>query len=450
MRKGRTLVRGTALLAVSGLALRGVGVLFQTLLARRIGAAGMGVLQLILTVGGFAGTLAAAGVRVASLQLSAAAFGRGSRADVAAAVGGCLRYGLLVSAAVGLGLIALARPIARYLLLDLRTVPALRVMGLLLPFPTGCAVLRGGFTARGKVRSLVGVELLERLFSVCLTLALLRAAHGLSAVCAAVIAGSFGGACFSFVVLLWMHRRAVGRAERLLGAEVVRLCIPLALNDALRAGLSAVEQFLIPWGLSRSGSRQSALAAYGVISGMVFPVLWFPSELVFALSELMVSELARYQARGEWTRIRTLCRKALTAVAALAALVFAGLTVLSDRIGVRLFHNDAVGYYLRIFAPLVLFLYPDAIVDGLQKGLGQQLWLVRYNSLTNVIDVLGLYALLPGFGIGGYLFTYLVSHLVNFFLSLRRLLLVLGQKHGGVQAACRTGTKSSRRIPAGT
>ena len=64
------------------------------------------------------------------------------------------------------------------------------------------------------------------------------------------------------------------------------------------------------------------------------------------------------------------------------------------------------------------------MVDGLQKGLGQQLHLVRYNSITNVIDVLGLWLLLPRFGLAGYVFTYCLSHLVNLFLSLRRLLLV--------------------------
>ena len=37
MKKGRTLVRGTLLLTASGLALRGIGVLFQSILTRRIG-----------------------------------------------------------------------------------------------------------------------------------------------------------------------------------------------------------------------------------------------------------------------------------------------------------------------------------------------------------------------------------------------------------------------------
>ena len=50
---------------------------------------------------------------------------------------------------------------------------------------------------------------------------------------------------------------------------------------------------------------------------------------------------------------------------------------------------------------------------------------MRYNSFTNVIDVLGLWLLLPRYGIWGYVFTYCLSHLVNFFLSLRRLLIVV-------------------------
>ena len=101
-----------------------------------------------------------------------------------------------------------------------------------------------------------------------------------------------------------------------------------------------------------------------------------------------------------------------------------------DGLGRAIFGSAAVGRELRLFAPLVLFLYLDAIVDGLQKGLGQQLYLVRYNSLTNVIDVAGLWSTVPRFGLWGYLGTYCVSHLVNLFLSLRRLLIVTEKPHG--------------------
>lgn len=429
MRKGRTLIRGTLMLAGSGLALRGFGVLFQMYLNRRIGAEGMGLMQLVLTVGAFAGTLGASGIRVASLQLTARAYGKGDLRQLSAALHGCLRYALLSSTTVGLGLILLAEPIGNLLLREPRTAPALRVMGLVLPFVCLTGVMRSCFTACGRVRELVGVELLERVLSVGLTCVLLRlAGDRLARVCAAVAAGSFGAAGCSFALLYLRFRKTVRARGPALGMPVVRLCLPLALNDYLRSGLSSVEQFLIPFGLEQNGSRSEALAAYGRISGMVFPVLWFPSELILALCELMVSELAKCQARQETERLRELVRKSIWFAGLFAAVVAAGLWFGGPYLGKLMFHSSLVGYDLRLFAPMVLFLYLDAMVDGLQKGLGQQLYLVRYNSFTNVIDVVGLYTLLPRFGIAGYLFTYIFSHLVNFFLSLRRLLVVTGEE----------------------
>ena len=68
----------------------------------------------------------------------------------------------------------------------------------------------------------------------------------------------------------------------------------------------------------------------------------------------------------------------------------------------------------------------DAIVDGMLKGLGEQVACVRYNTITMAMDVLLLRALLPRFGLAAYLLSFAVTHLVNFVLSLRRLLTVTG------------------------
>ena len=43
------------------------------------------------------------------------------------------------------------------------------------------------------------------------------------------------------------------------------------------------------------------------------------------------------------------------------------------------------------------------------------------------MDVLFLYFLLPKFGMQGYFFSFFVTHLVNFVLSLRRLLIITGE-----------------------
>ncbi|MBQ1372395.1 MAG: polysaccharide biosynthesis C-terminal domain-containing protein [Oscillospiraceae bacterium] len=424
MGKRRTLVRGTLLLAISGLALRGIGVWFQSLLTARIGAEGMGILQLVLTVGGFAGTLGSAGVRVAALQLTARAWGQRDRPGVAAALYACLRYGFLVSAVVGAGLILLANPLSRCLLREPRTALALRILGALLPISILTGVLRAAFTACGRLRELVGVELGERLLCAALTLLFLtRAGTDPAKVCGAVVAGSYGAGIFSCLLLYAVFRRTLPQPCAL--PPVAARAVPLGFNDALRSGLGALEQFLIPYGLEKHGSRSTALAAYGTVSGMVFPVLWFPSEIIFALCELLVSELSRLLAGKAHRRLRQLVRKSLIFTALYAFGISAVLWLGGSLLGEAIYHSPQAGRYLRIFSPMVLFLYLDAVVDGLQKGMGQQLYLVRYNSFTNVIDVLGLWLLLPRFGLAGYIFTYCLSHLVNFFLSLRRLLVVV-------------------------
>ena len=67
-------------------------------------------------------------------------------------------------------------------------------------------------------------------------------------------------------------------------------------------------------------------------------------------------------------------------------------------------------------------LYCDAITDAMTKGLGQQKHCVRYNIITSAMDVALLFVLLPRFGMDGYFISFLITHLLNFLLSLRRLL----------------------------
>ncbi len=70
---------------------------------------------------------------------------------------------------------------------------------------------------------------------------------------------------------------------------------------------------------------------------------------------------------------------------------------------------------------MALVLYLDALVDGMLKGLSEQVANVRYNTITSALDVALLFVLLPRYGLGGYVFTFIAAHLVNFALSLRRL-----------------------------
>lgn len=425
----RTMVQNALWLTGSALLLRTVSMLFQVYLSGRMGAAGLGLMQLVLTATGFATTLAFAGGKISAMYLVAQSAAANDLRGVCSAVRCCLLYALSLSLTVALLLWTAAPWIAAHFVQDSDALLSLRAYAALLPGICMAAVMCGYCTARGKVRRQVLVELLERFLSIGLTVLLLRRADGsVPRSLFAIVAGGAAPASLSFLLLFGFYlreRRCMGGGKgKPMLRRLLRISMPLALGDCLREGLNTVEQFLIPYGFARSSSRYLGLAAYGTIRGMVFPVMLFPSAILYAVSDLLVPELSRCMVLRRMVRVQTLVERCLRLCSLFAAAVCGVLFCAAKELGELIYHSAEAGYYLRLFSPMVLFLYLDAIVDGMQKGLGQQVYTVRYNTLTNVLDVVGLFLLLPRLGITGFIITYSVSHLVNFFLSLRRLLTV--------------------------
>ena len=164
------------------------------------------------------------------------------------------------------------------------------------------------------------------------------------------------------------------------------------------------------------------MASYGTIHAMVFPIMMFPAAILYSVSDLLVPELSRSRAMGRRLRIVDLSEKCLRLTmifsCAVAGLLFLNAYSLSRNI----YSSEEAGYFLRCFSPVVVMLYLDAITDGMLKGLAEQVSCVRINTLTSLLDVVFLFLLLPRWGIGGYLFSFIVTHAINLFLSLRRLL----------------------------
>lgn len=77
MRKKGTMFYSALLLTGANLALRMVSMGFQVYLSGRIGAAGIGLMQLVLSVSTLAMTAAMAGVRTSAMYLTAEEIGRG-------------------------------------------------------------------------------------------------------------------------------------------------------------------------------------------------------------------------------------------------------------------------------------------------------------------------------------------------------------------------------------
>lgn len=420
---------GTILLTGSNLLLRLVSMGFQVYLSGRIGAAGIGLLQLILSVQLLFFTLGAAGIRTSAIYLFAEELGRGRRQKLRAVVSGCVHYSLVFSIFSAVCLWQLAPWLCDVWIGAPQALGALRIYALFLPVKCLCGVITGSLTAAGRISSLIGVDFAETGCSMAVTFFLLAHWAGADAgrSCLAVAAGSGAAALVSLAALLHLSRGTLPAATaRVIPpyGRVLRMALPFGLADNLRAGLNTFENLMIPKRLALFAGTVNAMADYGIVRGMVFPVLMFPAAILFSLSELLIPELSRCAAGQRQRRVRYLTRRSLR-LALLFGLCMGGLIFsVSDSLGQLLYHQDGVGTYLRLYAPFLPLLYTDIVSDALCKGLGEQNANARYNVLTSFLDVAGLWILLPRFGLGGYYFSFLLTHLVNFLLGFRRLMLV--------------------------
>ena len=385
-----------------------------------------------MSVGSMAMVAGMGGIRTTTMYLTAEERGRGQIKNITRILSGCVLYSLLLSASVGLLLYHFAPWVAEYWIGNIHTTDALRFFASFLPVVCLCGVMTGYFTAAQRIGTLAAVEVAEQLCSMVLTILLLNfwAGHDPVKSCLSVILGSSLGAVLTLMALLLLRLMEKSQEGHPIPVRnrLLRIAIPLALADDLKAGINTAENLMVPKRLAQNRATENPLAAFGMVNGMVFPVIMFPAAILFGLTELLIPEMARCNSAGLHRRIHYLTRKSLK-IALIYGVAFSGLLfLLADWLCLKLYGNMGAAKFLRLYGLLVPMLYCDTITDAITKGLGQQHICVRYNIVTSFLDVVFLYLLLPRWGMTGYFISFFITHLLNFILSIRLLMKTIGSK----------------------
>lgn len=426
----KRLIMNTALLTGSSLAMSAISMAFQVWLAARIGSAGIGLYQLVLSVAFLCTTFAVSGIRFAATRLVSEELGHERSWSVAAAMRRCFAYSLFFGLSALTVLWSFAEPIGFLWIGDARTVKSLKLIAFSMPFLSLSSVMSGYFTACGRVWKPTVVHLGEQLITIGFVAFFLThsPAGDIEKNCAAVMLGNVCGDAISFVCMLLFYltdRHSVRdySAQKLkLTSRMLKVALPLAVSAYARSALSTLEHLLVPRGLKAAGfSADRALSGYGVIQGMVLPILSFPACILMALAELIIPELTEAQVRGNEgdisKTVSSLIKKGLGYSSAVALVLF----IFADKLGVRIYSSPEAGDYLRLLAPLIPIMYTDMVADGCLKGLGQQLWCMGINLLDALLGVLLVWQVLPVFALKGYICIIYFNECLNFALSIMRL-----------------------------
>lgn len=442
MKNLRKFVLSALLLCGVSFLMKTVGVSFNVYVSNRAGAEAMGLYSLLSGVYGFALTFATSGISLATMRLVAEALGVGDTARVRKSLTCCLVYSLSFGGVATLLLFFLAKPIALYLLDDMRTLLPIRILSLsLLPISLS-SVCNGYFTAVRRVHKNAVVQVSEqaiRIFSISFFLTRLLP-YGIEAACIALAAGGVVSdfASFSLAFLAFLRDKkkrgttsitSSSKTTKGIPKKLLEIALPVAFSAYARSGLISLEHMLIPIGLRKSGnSRQAALATYGRLQSMVLPIILFSSAIISSFAGILIPEVTECRVQHNRRQIQYVSERVVQ-LSLLFSIGVAGIMIFFSReLGDVIYPNQNTAPYIRMLAPLIPIMYIDSGVDAVLKGMGEQVYSMTVNIIDAALSVILVWFLVPRFGIYGYIVTIYVTETVNTVLSVSKLLTVSHMK----------------------
>ena len=191
--------------------------------------------------------------------------------------------------------------------------------------------------------------------------------------------------------------------------------------------LGSANAVLIPARLVAGGMDASrAMAQFGVVSGMTLPLLALPTGFIGALCLVMVPDLARRTARGNRQAAAGFLDRVVSATSLLMAPAMALLAVVGPTIGRALFRNEGVGEFILPLAVGTLLGCYQSVLGGALNGLGLQGRGARNAILSDAAQLICTWALVPQWGLEGFVFGFVLSAVVGAGLNLISVLRAAG------------------------
>jgi len=436
---GRLFVKNAAILTVTSLLLRGIGMYFRIWVSALVGAEGMGLYQLILSVYVLASGFASSGITVAVTRMTADELACGTRASLRGVLRRCvilsLAMGLLSALALGL----LAQPVGSGWLSDSRSVVPVRIMALALPFMSISCCLRGYFTARRRAGVPSAAQMAEQLSRIALAVWLLKLwlPGGVEWACIAIMTAdviSEGCGCLYVVIAYLLDRRRQSDAGThpfvpsfRVNRAIWEIAAPITASHYLTTLLRTIESILVPHCLTRSElSRERALELFGLVKGMALPLVLFPSTLLTAFSTLLTPEISQAKVTGRTGAVDKAVRRAMRITFSLAVPISGLFLLYPGELGVLVYSDERLKPILTALAPLMPLMYAESVAVGILRGLGEQNCSLVYGIADSVMRIILIIILVPRMGLPGFLLVMAASNLLTPILHLRRLTVITG------------------------
>lgn len=385
----QSFITGTVILLLAGVVNRILGFVPRIALPRVIGPEGVGIYQLGYPFLIFIITIITGGIPLAVAKMVAEADSEGDEAKVKR----ILKRSLILSTSLGLFFtfcsMLSAKWITTHLMTDPRVYYTFLCMSPIILLVSVTAVIRGYFQGRQNMIPTASSQVSEtvvRIFGMLL-FAYWMLPYGIEfAAAGAMIGVTIGELCGMAVILFHYYfsrnaykrkgkpqtepKAASGSPEAPLLKRLIRIALPVTASRLVGSTSYLLESIFIAHSLAIAGVAAAvATAQYGMLQGMIIPVLLLPSALTYSLSVSLIPSLSEAAANNDMKtihkRMHQSIRLALVTGAPFAVIMY----VLADPVCYYLYKNTEIGSMLKMMAPIALFMYVQAPLQAALQAL---------------------------------------------------------------------------------
>ena len=294
--KNKIYATATLITALS-IAERGLGFLYRIALSRFIGAEGLGIYQVALSLFGFFLTLGTGGIPITVSRMISKSKAEHNPLGERQAVSSGLFLSLLFSLPVCLLFMIFGQKTS-FLFSDARSFSVFKILLVGLSFSCVYAVIRGYFWGNKQFLLPSILEIAEESVMVIAGVLLflhfnepLSALQGAELAAKAVIISYLFSFTASSVCFLVKNGKLTAPQKAL--KPLFNATMPITSVRASTSLVNSLVSVLLPAMLLKTGCNESeALKLFGIVSGMALPVLFIPSTIIGSISLVLVPELS--------------------------------------------------------------------------------------------------------------------------------------------------------------
>lgn len=426
--KKHPLIAGTLILTAANIISRVMGFFYRIYLSRTFGAEAMGILGLTGPVSSMVFALSGAGMHTAiSKCVSSVSEQDKKRRHWYLFCG--LAFALAISVFCS-GIVYLyADSIAVNVLSERRTAPLLKILALSFPMNVAHACINGYFIGRHKTGITALSQCIEQavriatVFICCNSFLSTGDAPSLTFTAWGLFMGEAVALFVSLLGLFLSRHKSIhthtliphpGNQSRSCMHTLLKLAVPVSLNRLSVNFLSSIEAVRIPMMLEISGmTPEGALSVYGILTGMVMPVLHFPGAFTGSLAVMLLPSVSEAYSRGDKNKIKTLSINATFFVVMIGLFFGILFYMFSDMLGTLVFKEPLAASYIRALCLLCPFMYVNGIFTGILQGVGKVMDILFIQITGLFVRLIFVFFCIPRMGISGYFAGLLVSQIYS-------------------------------------